>query len=195
MRNLALGIPLIFAVLAASRPRCTEAFGTQSMGASSTKTRHTTTSLLAQNNPEVEPPASSSPKADPEEEEDRLSEADARLSDILPPAVSVSRNSVLFSEKPVTQRNNDVLDFWRGVKSTVPPVITGAWPWRDPYLADEHPMGAIYNIIFVRMPVIITGFIYAKNLHEGHPLIMDYGDGPFVVSPLIVFGVLALVLA
>lgn len=130
-----------------------------------------------------------------EEEEKSLSEADARLSDILPPSLSFSRNSVLFSEKPVTQRNNEVLTFWRGMKSMVPPVITGAWPWRDPFLADENPMGAFYNICFVRLPVIFMGLVYAKNLKEGHPLIMDYGDGPFEVSPLIVLGVLAIVLA
>jgi len=130
-----------------------------------------------------------------DEEEGKLSEADRRLSDILPPAVSFSRNSVLFSEQPVTQRNNDVLKAWRVIKSKVPPLITGAWPWRDPYLGDENPMGAVYNIFFVRLPVIAAGMIYVKNLVEGHPLIIDYGDGPFVVNPLVVFLVLALILA
>jgi len=117
------------------------------------------------------------------------------LSDILPPTVSFSRNSILFSENPVTQRNNEVLTFWRGVKKFVPPFITGAWPWRDPYLGEANPLDAFYNIIFVRLPIVAMGFIYAKNLKEGHPLIMDYGDGPFEMSPIIVFAVLAIVLA
>ncbi|CAB9506034.1 expressed unknown protein [Seminavis robusta] len=139
--------------------------------------------------------AQQDPKATEEEEEDLLAEADARLSDILPPAVSFSRNSILFSEKPVTQRDNDVLAFWRGMKATVPPVITGAWPWRDPYLADENPMTAFYNILFVRLPVIAMALVYAKNLKEGHPLVMDYGDGPFEVSPIAVLVLVAIILA
>ena len=127
--------------------------------------------------------------------EETLSEADSRLSDILPPTLSFARNSILFSENPVTQRNNEVLTFWRGMKSIVPPIITGAWPWRDPYLADENPLSAFYNICFIRMPTIFMGLVYANNLKEGHPLILDYGDGPMEVSPFIVFGVLAIVLA
>ena len=129
------------------------------------------------------------------EEDESISEADKRLSDLLPPTVNFQRSSLLFSENPATQRNNPLLKFWRNVKTTVPPVITGAWPWRDPYLADEDPMTAFYNILFVRLPVIVMGLVYTKNLVSGHPLIMDYGDGPFEVSPLIVYGVLAIVLA
>jgi hypothetical protein len=131
----------------------------------------------------------------PETEEETLSEADARLSDILPPAVSFSRNSILFSERPVTQRNNEILTFWRGMKSIVPPIFTGAWPWRDPFLADENPVGALYNILFVRLPVIGMGLVYSKNLNDGHPFIIDYGDGPVEVPPLAVLLVFAIILA
>lgn len=142
-----------------------------------------------------EPERSNIPIYDDPEAEETLSEADARLSDILPPAVSFSRNSILFSERPVTQRNNEVLAFWRGVKSTVPPIVTGAWPWRDPFLADENPMGAFYNILFVRLPIIGMGLVYAKNLNDGHPFIIDYGDGPVEFPPLAVLLVLAIMLA
>ena len=121
-------------------------------------------------------------------------EIDSRLSDILPPAVSFSRNSVLFSENPVTERNNEVLDVWRFLKRVLPPLITGAWSHRDPYLADANPMGAMYNMFFVRAPLLAMGGVYLKNLFQGHPLIMDYGDGPFEVNPLIVLGVLAITL-
>jgi hypothetical protein len=141
------------------------------------------------------PECSDIPVSNDSEIEGALSEADARLSDILPPAVSFSRNSILFSERPVTQRNNEVLDFWRGVKSTLPPVITGAWPWRDPFLADENPMGALYNVLFVRFPVIGMGLVYAKNLNDGHPFIIDYGDGPVEFPPIAVLLVLAIILA
>lgn len=157
--------------------------------ATSSNSRHAR--LFAQNDPEDSPQQ----QADVGDNDNSISDADKRLSDILPPAVSFSRNSVLFSEKPVTQRNNDVLDFWRGLKNKVPAVVTGAWPWRDPFFADENPMGAIYNICFVRMPVIAVGLLYVKNLTEHHPLIMDYGNGPLEISPLIVLGVLALILA
>lgn len=133
---------------------------------------------------------------DPNEEgEESISAADARLSDLLPPTVNFSRDSVLFSENPSTQRNNPLLTFWRRVKKIVPPVVTGAWPWRDPYLAETDPMSAFYNICFVRLPIIAMGMIYTKNLVSGQPLIMDVGDGPFEMSPVFVYLVLAIVLA
>lgn len=130
-----------------------------------------------------------------EDETMTLSPADARLSDLLPPTVNFSRDSVLFSENPSTQRNNELLTIWRKIKQFVPPIITGAWSWRDPYLADENPMAAFYNIGFVRLPIIIAGCVYTKNLLTGHPLIMDYGDGPFEMNPIIVYLILAIVLA
>jgi hypothetical protein len=77
----------------------------------------------------------------------------------------------------------------------VPPIFTGAWPWRDPFLADENPVGALYNILFVRLPVIGMGLVYSKNLNDGHPFIIDYGDGPVEFPPLAVLLVLAIILA
>jgi len=117
------------------------------------------------------------------------------LDDLTPPPINLARGSILFSENPSTKRNNAVLDLWRSCKVNLPAVITGVWPWKDPDFADENPIGGLYNIAFVRMPVIVVGFVYGKNLLEGHPLIMDIGDGPFVMSPLVVVAVLGLILA
>jgi hypothetical protein len=117
------------------------------------------------------------------------------IDDLTPPAINLKRDSILFSENPSTQRNNSALDLWLACKTDLPAVFTGAWPWRDSNLANDNPGGALYNIAFVRMPVILVGLVYGKNLFQGHPLIMDIGDGPFEMSPLIVIAVLALILA
>jgi hypothetical protein len=101
----------------------------------------------------------------------------------------------LFSENPSTQRNNSALDAWNAAKSNLPAFLTGAWPWRDLSVADKDPVGALYNIAMVRLPVVLVGILYGKNLIEGHPLVMDIGDGPFVMSPLIVIAVLGIILA
>jgi len=118
-----------------------------------------------------------------------------RLDDLTAPSINLARGSILFSENPSTQRNNDFLSLWRFCKVNLPAVITGAFPWKDADVADDNPIGGLYNIAFVRMPVIAVGFIYGKNLWEGHPLVMDIGDGPFVMSPLVVLIVIALILA
>jgi hypothetical protein len=52
----------------------------------------------------------------------------------------------------------------------------------------------LYNIAFVRTPVILVGLVHAKNLLGGHRLIMDFGDGPFEMSPSIGIAVLSLIL-
>jgi len=117
------------------------------------------------------------------------------LDNLTPPPINLSRGSILFSENPSTKRNNAVLDLWRSCKVNLPAVITGGWPWKDSDFADDNPIAGLYNIAFVRMPVIVVGFVYGKNLLEGHPLIMDIGDGPFVMSPLVVVAVLGLILA
>lgn len=118
------------------------------------------------------------------------------LDDLAPPPINLSRDSILFSENPSTKSNNAVLDLWRSCKVNLPAVITGHWPWKeDPDFADDNPIGGLYNIAFVRMPVIVVGFVYGKNLLEGYPLVMDIGNGPFEMSPLVVVVVLGLILA
>ena len=117
------------------------------------------------------------------------------MDDLTPPAINLKRDSILFSENPSTQRNNTGLDAWRFCKANVPAVFTGAWSWRDTTVADHNPVGALYNMFFVRIPVVVVGLVYCKNLLDGHPLVMDIGDGPFEMSPLVVLAVLALILA
>lgn len=117
------------------------------------------------------------------------------LTDLTPPSVNLVRDSILFSDNPSTQRNNSALDAWNSSKSNLPAFLTGAWPWRDLSVADKDPVGALYNMAMVRMPVVLVGILYGKNLIEGHPLVMDIGDGPFVMNPLIVIAVLGIILA
>ena len=123
------------------------------------------------------------------------SEAMNYMDDLTPPPINFKRDSILFSDNPSTQRKNEALDFWKYCKTNLPPVITGSWPWRPQEVADDNPVGALYNIAFVRMPVIGVFFLYIQNLLQGHPLIMDIGKGPTEISPLIVLSVLALILA
>lgn len=118
------------------------------------------------------------------------------LDDLTPPPLNLKRESILFSPSPSTKSDNEVLKLWKACKDTLPAVVTGVWPWRPTQVADENPVGALYNIAFVRMPVIGVGIFYIKHtLIQGHPLVMDMGQGPFEMSPLVVLSVLALVLA
>lgn len=126
---------------------------------------------------------------------DSSSEA-SYLDDLTPPPINLKRQSILFSPNPSTKSDNEVLNLWKTCRDLLPAVVTGAWPWRSTHVADANPMGALYNIVFVRMPVIGVGIGYIQqSLIQGHPLVVDVGQGPFEMSPLIVLSVLALVLA
>jgi hypothetical protein len=117
------------------------------------------------------------------------------LDDLTPPPINLKRDSILFSENPSTKRNDGILDVWISCKTKLPAVLTGAWLWRPTQVADENPIGALYNMVFVRIPVIGVTIVYIQNLIQGHPLVMDIGQGQFEVSPFIVLSVLALILA
>lgn len=117
------------------------------------------------------------------------------LDDLTPPPINWARDSILFSENPATKRNNAAVQVWKICRQYLPPVFTGTWPWRDSDITERNPLGALYNMIVVRIPTIGIGIVYVKNLIEGHPLIMDFGQGAFEMSPLAVFAVLALILA
>lgn len=118
------------------------------------------------------------------------------LDDLTPPPINWSRDSILFSENPATKRNNNAaLDIWNWCQRSLPPPVTGVWPWREADRIAGDPLGAIYNMMVVRVPVLVVGLVYFKNLWESHPLIMDIGQGPFEVSPIVVFSVLAFILA
>jgi hypothetical protein len=113
------------------------------------------------------------------------------LDDLMPPSVSFTRNSVLFGENPPTQRNNRPLWLWRGAKSILPPFATGAW---DEGMGDATPVEHLYNLLFVRMPTILMGILYMRNLSMGHPLVMNFGDGSFEVPLLVVLCVFLVIL-
>ena len=117
------------------------------------------------------------------------------LDDLTPPPINWARDSILFSENPATKRNNAAVQGWKLCRQYLPPVFTGTWPWRETNITERNPLGALYNMIVVRIPTIGIGIVYIKNLVEGHPLIMDFGQGAFEMSPIAVFAVLALILA
>ena len=121
------------------------------------------------------------------------------LDDLTPPPVNFARNSILFSENPSTKsRNNPVLDAWTVSRTYLPALVTGAWPWRDVDRMDQQPMAALYNMLFVRIPIVIVIVTYLKNLIlDGHGLVMDFGlvgNGPQAVNPILVLGVLCIIL-
>lgn len=126
---------------------------------------------------------------------DEVSSEANYMDDLKPPAINIKRDSILFSENPATKRNDAAIGIWKASKEKLPPVFTGAWPWRPTQLADENPIGALYNIAFVRLPVIGVAVVYIQNVFQGHPLVMDMGRGAFEVSPFVVLSVLALILA
>jgi len=117
------------------------------------------------------------------------------MDDLTRPPINFARDSILFSENPSTLRNNSGLQAWQFFKRYLPTIFTGAWPWRDSQVSDSNPIGAIYNMLFVRTPVVLLGIVYFKNKIEGHPLVMDFGSGQSEINPLLVFVVLALILA
>ena len=110
---------------------------------------------------------------------------------LLPPAINLRKESILFGENPATRYDSNSLRAWRATKKYLPFVFTGA---RTATTADENPIGGFYNMIFVRLPVIMAGVVYAKNAFTGHPLVIDVGSGPTEVSPVLVATVLFVIL-
>jgi hypothetical protein len=111
--------------------------------------------------------------------------------DLAPPPINLRKESILFGENPTTMVNNNALRLWKTLKDRLPFVVTGA---RETDTGDHNPIGSIYNIIFVRLPVICAGLVYGKNLTEGHPLVVDFGEGPLTMNPLAVMAVLYVIL-
>ena len=120
-------------------------------------------------------------------------EENDELDDLTPPSISLTRNSILFGDDPPTQRNNTPLQLWKGTKSVLPPLVTGAWGDEEG-LGDKNPMEHLYNLLFVRVPTVGLLLVYTRNVLIGHPLEMDVGHGTFEVPPVVVFGVIAAIL-
>ena len=114
------------------------------------------------------------------------------LDELTPPSVSFSRNSMLFGDNPPSQLSNGPLKLWRGTKSILPPLVTGAWD--DDTRGDKKPVEHLYNLAFVRAPTVLMGIVYIRNIILGHGLMMNVGDGFFEVPPVLVFAVIAVIL-
>ena len=101
---------------------------------------------------------------------------------------------MLFGDDPPSQKDNIGLVAWRGTKYVLPKFVTGAW---EEDAGDTKPIEHIYNMIFVRLPTVVVGAIYIKNLVEGHPLVINFGhnvSGDLEVPSLIVFGIIYIIL-
>ena len=112
------------------------------------------------------------------------------MDDLTPPPINFARDSLLFSENPATKRNNAAVHAWKACNQYLPPVFTGNWPWRNQQSMEQNPLEKLYNMVIVRIPTMGIGVVYIKNLLESHPLIMDFGQGPMEMSPIVVFSVL-----
>jgi hypothetical protein len=86
----------------------------------------------------------------------------------------------------------DPLPLWRSVKSTLPPVVTGAY---EPAVGDSSPAEALYNLVFVRLPTLVVGAIYFQRVSSGgRDIVMDLGVGEFTLSPILVLFAMWLIL-
>ena len=99
------------------------------------------------------------------------------------PFINLRPESLLFSENPATAANNTVLTLWNACKRRLPIIVTGA---HFPDTADDNPLAGLYNMMLIRIPTIVAGIVYIQNLVQGHPLVVDFGDGPFEMSPVVV---------
>ncbi len=115
-------------------------------------------------------------------------------SNLIRPPINIRKESILFSDNPTTAANNNISKTWLSMRLNLPYIITGASKDDDVSPVDKNPIGAIYNVMFVRLPTILAGLVYSKNLVQGHPLFCDVGAGPFEIPPLIVYGVLLVIL-
>ena len=143
-------------------------------------------------------------KNNDDEDDDDSSELyyNSYLDDLTPPPVNFKRNSILFSDDPSTKArsNKKFLQIWKFCRQNFPPIFTGVWPYRAKraiQTTDSNPLGAIYNMIFVRTPVVVVSLTYLyQTFIEHHGLVIDLGyTGPTEINPLVVLFVLAIILA
>ena len=89
--------------------------------------------------------------------------------------------------------NDAFLSVWLAVKKVLPAVITGGWNSVGG-AGDRNPGGALFNLVFIRIPAILAGCWYAKLLRDGGTWQVDFGAGLTVVSPVVVCAVIFLIL-
>lgn len=93
------------------------------------------------------------------------------------------------------ERDNGTLLVWRSLKQTLPPIVTGAWNGSE---GDDNPLGAMYNLVFVRVVTLLCSawYVRAGLLGEGGgSFSLDFGiGGPIEVPPVGVALVVARIL-
>ena len=81
-------------------------------------------------------------------------------------------------------REDVPLKIWKQTKAVLPPFVTGDHKGQR---GDRSPLAALYNMFFVRIPIIATGLFYASKLSDpSWALICDLGFGQFEVPPTLV---------
>jgi hypothetical protein len=111
------------------------------------------------------------------------------LDDLQPPPFNLRKESLLFDENATTRQDSNVRRLWLACQQNLPQIVHGSREGIDP-----EPLGALYNVMFVRIPAIVAGIVYCYNFSTGHPLIVDLGDGAFEMHPIIVVGALYVLL-
>jgi hypothetical protein len=106
-----------------------------------------------------------------------------------PTVFNLRKESLLFDENAATRQNNNVRRLWLACQKHLPRVVHGKREGIEP-----EPLGALYNMLCVRIPAIVAGMVYGFNVSTGHPLIVDLGDGAFEMHPIIVATVLYVLL-
>ena len=104
---------------------------------------------------------------------------------------SSNKNS---SKKAMSTVDRETLPLWAGTKRFLPKLVTGAWKDGD---GDRNPAGALYNVVFIRAPVIAAALWYAKFAAVDHMhLVLDFGfgGGPMEIPPLAVLLVVGFML-
>ena len=82
------------------------------------------------------------------------------------------------------RRDDIALEIWKQAKSALPPIITGDYTGQR---GDNSPLAALYNMLFVRIPTIMAGLVYASKLNNSSwALVCDLGFGQFEVPPTLV---------
>ena len=135
---------------------------------------------------------------------------DDDFSDLQPPVFNLRKESLLFDEHATTRRNNNVQRLWDFCVTNLPYVFHGCSTTASSSSNDDDnnepkqkrtmdPMAALYNMMFVRFPVIATGCMYTYQwmTRQHNPLIVDLGivgDGNWEVPPLVVGLVLWIIL-
>ena len=118
---------------------------------------------------------------------------DDELDELSPPSISFTKNSILFDDNAPTEKRNGALLLWQETKSVLPSFVTGARKKGD---GDREPVEYLYNMVFVRFPVVLMGIVYVNNLLHGHGLYitMRNGEMPFEVPVIIVFAIIYVIL-